>query len=212
MKFNRMTKRTLPYYLFTLSVFLICAFAGAGVASSRDPSAVDMDEQVKQWAGSCNREIVSLFESYIDSGSLTLRQLFDTFYIPIPHTNPPKYRTQYDRIVEKPLQKILDRYRARHKNLIYVMAVDAYGYLPAYHSEFSGSFTSNQLEDYKNNKKKRILNDRIGRAAAGNKKTVLIQQIPPVNGEAVFDLSTPIFINHRHWGAVRFGYHKGKNE
>lgn len=187
-------------------------FFNPGPVDSRDRAAVDTDQQVKQLADSCNREIVSLFESYVDAGSLTYRQLFDTFYIPIPDTNPPKYRTQYDRVIEKPLQKILDTYLKKHETLIYVMAVDAYGYLPAYHAKYSGAFTDNRQQAYEHNKQKRILNDRVGRAAASSKEAFLVQPVVSGAKKNTFDLSVPIFINTRHWGAVRFGYHKNKDE
>ena len=164
------------------------------------------DLEVKGLAQSCSREVADLFNTYLDSGALTLPQLFDTFYIPIPDTDPPKYHTQYDKIVEKSLQTILDQYLRYNKNIVYLIAVDTYGYLPAYNSRYSHSFTGNREDDRKNNRAKRILNDHTGLAASKNKNPYLLQQTALDTGEKIFDLSVPLMIRNRHWGAVRIGY------
>jgi methyl-accepting chemotaxis protein len=57
-----------------------------------------------------------------------------------------------------------------------------------------------------NNRTKRIFNDRTGLAAAQNTAPFLIQKYQRDTGETMADLSVPIFIDGRHWGAVRIGY------
>ncbi len=161
---------------------------------------------IKEWAQDCNQKTISLFEGYLNSGSLTLAQLFDTFYVPIPDTEPPKYGTQYDKIIKASLQTILDNCLNKDKRIVYVMVVDAYGYLPAYNSKFSPSHTSNGEDTFKNDKVKRILNDRIGIAASKNKNPYLIQRYLLDTGETITDFSSPLFIGNHHWGAVRIGY------
>ncbi len=174
--------------------------------SAQDGTLDEFDMEMNGLAQSCSQEITDLFNTYLDSGALTLIQLFDTFYIPIPDTDPPKYHTQYDKILEEPLQTILDQYLSYHNNIIYVIAVDTYGYLPAYNSRYSHSFTGNMEEDIKNNRAKRILNDHTGLAASKNKNAYLIQQTVLETGEKLNDLSVPLMLKGQHWGAVRIGY------
>ncbi len=192
--------------LYITGILFISLIFSINTISAQGYVLDEFDLEIKEHAQSCSQEITSLFETYLNSGSLTPAQLFDTFYIPIPDTEPPKYSTQYDKIVEKSLQAILDKYLGKNKRIVYVMAVDAYGYLPAQNSKYSYSHTGNQEDDLKNNKAKRILNDRIGLSASKNKTEHLVQPYHWDNGEKIKDFSIPLIIKNRHWGAVRIGY------
>ena len=46
------------------------------------------DLQVKSMAEDCKDEVQKELEKLISSNRLSLAQMFDTFYIPIPNTNP----------------------------------------------------------------------------------------------------------------------------
>ena len=197
------------FFLFGICVFtalLASVISYAPPVSADSTALTDFDNKVNELALSCSQEVLSLFNTYLASGTLTLPQLFDTFYIPVPGTDPPEYHTQYDKIVEEPLQTIIDRYLSYHKNIIYVIAVDAYGYLPAYNSKYSHSFTGNRGEDFKNNRAKRILNDHIGLSASRNQTPSILQKAVLDTGEIIKDFSVPLFVKDRHWGAVRIGY------
>jgi methyl-accepting chemotaxis protein len=60
----------------------------------------------------------------------------------------------------------------------------------------------------KNNRTKRLFNDRTGLAAARNQEEYLLQRYERDTGESVYDLSLPIFIKEKHWGAIRIGFTK----
>ncbi len=49
-------------------------------------------------------------------------------------------------------------------------------------------------------------NDKVGLAAAHNEKEVLVQVYNRDTGERIWDISAPIYIQGRHWGAFRIGY------
>ncbi|MCP4720571.1 MAG: chemotaxis protein [Desulfobacteraceae bacterium] len=202
---------TMKHILYVAAIFVAILAFNINNLSAQDQILDEFDLEIQEWTQSCNQEIISLFENYLNSGALTLAQLFDTFYIPIPGTEPPKYSTQYDKILEKSLQTILDSYLNKDKAIVYVMAVDKYGYLPAYNSKFSSSLTGRKEEEFKNNKIKRILNDRIGLAASKNTNSYLIQLHLLDSGEEIMDFSIPLIVENRHWGAVRIGYMKYNN-
>ncbi|NOY13130.1 MAG: chemotaxis protein [Deltaproteobacteria bacterium] len=164
------------------------------------------DQQVKQWAMECRQQVVEQFELLLTSGRLSVPQLFDTFYIPIPGTDPQKFRTQYDNLSDGVVQPIIDKFLKRDKRLVFVVIVDRNGYLPTHNSRFSRPLTGNSAVDAKANRTKRIFNDRTGLAAARNQKPFLLQRYSRDTGEVMSDLSVPIFIQNRHWGAVRIGY------
>ena len=164
------------------------------------------DQQVRQWALDCRAEVISQFELLLTSGRLSVPQLFDTFYIPIPGTEPQKFRTQYDNLSDGVVQPIIDKLLKRDKRLVFVVIVDRNGYLPTHNSRFSRPLTGNPTEDAKGNRTKRIFNDRTGLAAARNQQPFLLQRYSRDTGEEMGDLSVPIIIQNRHWGAVRIGY------
>lgn len=188
--------------LFLLLIFL-CVLMPASVHADELDA---FDQKVKGWAGSCSDEIVAQFELLLRSGKLSVPQLFDTFYIPIPGTSPQKFHTQYDRMVDGVLRPILDKYLELDPRLVFVVAVDVNGYLPAHNSRYSQPLTGVGDTDTKWNRTKRIFNDRTGLAAAHNQEPYLLQRYSRDTGEIMSDFSVPIRVQNRHWGALRIGY------
>ena len=164
------------------------------------------DLQVKDWAEECRSEIIQQFELLLTSGRLIMPQLFDTFYIPISGTDPQKFHTQYDEVVDAVVQPIIDKYLKLDERLVFVVLVDRKGYLPTHNSKYSRPLTGDKDTDAKWNRTKRIFNDRTGLTAAKNTKPLLLQRYSRDTGEEMTDLSIPIMIQNRHWGAVRIGY------
>ncbi|TYP00160.1 hypothetical protein EDC39_101321 [Geothermobacter ehrlichii] len=166
------------------------------------------DQKALRDARECSAQIIDQFELLLTSGQLTMAQLFDTFYIPIPNTNPQKFHTQYDQKLDGILRPILDDCLAREKRYIFVVAVDRNGYLPTHNAKYSQPLTGDPDVDTRRNRTKRIFNDRTGLAAARNIKPYLVQHYSRDTGETMADLSVPIFVRGRHWGALRIGYKK----
>ncbi len=164
------------------------------------------DDQVRRWAIECRTDVVDQFNLLLTSGQLSVPQLFDTFYIPIPETDPQKFRTQYDNLSDGVVRPIIDRVLGYDQRLVFVVIVDVNGYLPTHNSRYSRPLTDNTDENTKWNRTKRMFNDRTGLAAARNKKPYLLQRYSRDTGEVMSDLSVPIIIQNRHWGAVRIGY------
>ena len=163
-------------------------------------------EKVRQWAVECRSEVSAQFNLLLTSGQLSVPQLFDTFYIPIPNTNPQKYRTQYDTLSDGVIRPIIDKYQKMDKRLRAVYIVDSNGYVPTHNSSFSRPLTGDADIDLKANRTKRLFNDRTGLAAARNKTPYLLQSYNTDAGRSMNDLSVPITIQGRHWGAVRIVY------
>ncbi len=172
-------------------------------------SAVELnafDQKVKNWAESCRDEISQQLELLVSSGQLSTAQLFDTFYIPIPNTAPQKFHTQYDKLTDGVLRPIIDKYLELDPRLVFVVPVDVNGYLPTHNSRYSRPLTGVGDTDTKWNRTKRIFNDRTGLAAAHNAAPFLLQRYSRDTGEVMSDLSVPIVVQKRRWGALRIGY------
>jgi methyl-accepting chemotaxis protein len=183
-------------------LFLLATLALPAAAEDLKP----FDVTIKGLADHCAAEVADQFELLLTSGRLTTGQLFDTFYIPVPNTEPQKYHTQYDQITDAILQPILDKYLGFSERIVFVVAVDRNGYLPTHNSRYSQPLTGDRDVDTKRNRTKRMFNDRTGLAAARNTGPYLLQRYSRDTGESMSDFSVPIFIHGRHWGALRIGY------
>jgi len=65
---------------------------------------------------------------------------------------------------------------------------------------------SNAAVDLVNNRTKRIFNDRVGLLAARSTAPFLVQRYQRDTGEDLVDLSVPLYVRGKHWGAVRVSY------
>lgn len=199
------TPRSLITHLLVLILFFFTSFLNTTFAADE---LNETERQMLNIADECRKEIVAEFESILATNTLSFNQLFDTFYIPIPNTDPQKYSTQYDKITDQRLRIIFDKYLASDERLLFVVATDKNGYVPTHNSKYSKPLTDDSDYNVKNNRTKRIFNDRTGLAAARNVEPYLMQKYQRDTGNNSYDLSMPIFIKNKHWGAVRIGFNQ----
>lgn len=190
------------FYRQVLPILILFLLPNQLTAESLD----QFDNQVIVWAEECRDEVVTQFDLLLTAGQLNMPQLFDTFYIPIANTDPQKFRTQYDMLSDGVVQPIIDKILLKNARLVFVVIVDRNGYLPTHNSRYTKPLTGNLDVDAKGNRTKRIFNDRTGLAAARNQEPYLLQRYNRDTGEIMSDLSIPIVLQNRHWGAVRIGY------
>ena len=156
-----------------------------------------------------------VLEEAIRSGALTEEQVFDTDYKPIT-TGPlagaaiPKYHTAYDEYLDQRIQGIEDTLVNEDSMVAFAVLVDRNGYLPTHNSNYSKPLTGDAEQDKVGNRTKRIFKDETGLKAAqydgsdGNK--VLRQIYKRDTGETMWDISAPVYVQGKHWGAFRIGF------
>jgi methyl-accepting chemotaxis protein len=132
--------------------------------------------------------------------------VFDQNYQKIEGSNPPRYRTGYDELVENELRGIYDGVLKNLSGCIYALAVDTQGYAPAHNSVFSQAPNGQYEHDLARSRHKRIFDDPVGKKLAINTTPFLFQSYLRDTGEVVNDLSMPVIVNGKHWGAVRVGF------
>ncbi|MGB8931039.1 MAG: hypothetical protein WCC48_07310 [Anaeromyxobacteraceae bacterium] len=152
------------------------------------------------------RRCTDALQGWISKKEVSVDRLFGFLYYPRPDTDPPKFTTDYDKLSDRDIQAIEEDILARAPTIIYTVLVDKNGYLPTHNQRYSQPLTGNKASDLVNNRTKRIFNDRTGLAAAQSTAPFLIQKYQRDTGETMADLSVPIFIDGKHWGAVRIGY------
>ncbi len=83
---------------------------------------------------------------------------------------------------------------------------DEGGYAPTHNSFYSKKPTGDARVDLLHSRDKRIFNDPAGLKSASNTLPFLLQTYVRDTGEVLSEISLPVFINNRHWGALRLGF------
>jgi methyl-accepting chemotaxis protein len=146
-----------------------------------------------------------IIEEQLANGRLSLEDVFDTSYVPIPNTDPQKYHTKYDTLFDKLILEIQDEY-LKDEQVVFAVLVDRNGYLPTHNSKYSLPLTGDKEKDKVGNRTKRLFNDPVGLAAAKNDKELFKQVYARDTGEKMWDISVPVFVKGKHWGGFRIGF------
>ncbi|RKP51802.1 methyl-accepting chemotaxis protein [Pararobbsia silviterrae] len=155
-------------------------------------------------------KIGKLFEAALERGDITLAELFDEQYQPLPGTNPPQHMTRFTAFTDRVLPAIQEPLLSFDPRVAFCAAIDRHGYLPTHNRKFSEPQRDDPVWNAANCRNRRIFNDRTGSAAGANTKRFLLQTYRRDMGGGEFvlmkDASAPITVNGRHWGGLRIGY------
>jgi HAMP domain-containing protein len=149
----------------------------------------------------------SMLEDAIDNGYLTVDEVFDRTYEPIKGYDfggPAKYHTKYDFYTDRVVLKFQDRF-LESQDFIYAVGSDANGYVPTHNTPFQRPLSGDPAQDRAWNRTKRIFNDPVELAAAGNREPSLVQRYQTDDGPMMWDVSSPIVVKGKHWGGFRVG-------
>jgi methyl-accepting chemotaxis protein len=145
-------------------------------------------------------------EACVDRKEFSLEELFDRNYVPIPNTDPVKYRTRYDQVADRILPGVQEPILDRNREVTYAIACDTGGYVPTHNRRFSQPLTGDKAKDFVGNRTKRIFGDPVGRQCGSHELPFLLQTYRRDTGEIMHDISAPIVVKGRHWGGFRIGY------
>ena len=155
-------------------------------------------------------EVASLFEQAVKSGAMSMADLFDEAYQPIPNTDPQQHMTRFTRHTDRLLPPIQEAMLEFDPRVTFCAAVDRNGYLPTHNHIFSQPQGPDPVWNAGNCRNRRIFNDRTGLSAGRNTKPFLLQTYRRDMGGGNFtlmkDLSAPIIVSGRHWGGLRIGF------
>jgi methyl-accepting chemotaxis protein len=188
--------------LLGLSEGLIEMIADSGVETSDAPLIRVVMETAKR--------IALAFETALDRGDITMNQLMDERYREIPGTNPQQYLTDYVAFTDRILPPIQNPIQKSDPRIVFCVAWARSGYLPTHNPNYSLPQGPDPVWNNANCRNRRIFNDRNVQKIAANTKPFLLQTYRRDMGGGQFvlmkDLSSPIFIRGRHWGAFRMGF------
>ena len=169
----------------------------------------DNTEFIDHAINTANR-ISTLFEDAITQRKLSLDDLFDNAYVPIPGTDPLQHRTRFLDLLDDVLPGIQEPLLASDKRMVFCAAVDRNGYLPVHNKIYSqpqrpGEVVWNTV----NSRNRRIFDDRAGLSAGRVVRPYLIQNYPRQMGDRIdmmWEIAAPIRVFGKQWGGFRMAY------
>jgi methyl-accepting chemotaxis protein len=182
---------------------LIGLIAESGVQTTDAPLIRTAVETAKQ--------ISSVFEAAIDRGEITLADLMDESYREIPGTNPKQYMTRYVEFTDRVLPAIQDPIQGSDPRIVFCVAWARGGYLPTHNPNYRKPQGPDPVWNNAHCRNRRLFEDRaVKKVAAASNQPFLLQTYRRDMGGGQFvlmkDLSAPIFVKGRHWGAFRIGF------
>jgi len=188
--------------LLDLSENLIELIADSGVETSDAPLIRVVIDTAKQ--------ISAAFETAIGRGDIRLDQLMDENYREIPGTDPKQYMTSYVEFTDRILPPIQDPIQKTDPRIVFCVAWAKGGYLPTHNPNYRLPQGPDPVWNNANCRNRRLFNDRAVKKVAANRKPFLLQTYRRDMGGGNFvlmkDLSSPIIVSGRHWGAFRMGF------
>ena len=149
-------------------------------------------------------------EQAVASGRISLADLFDEKYQPVPGSNPAQVTTRFVALTDELFPPVQEELLAFDPKVVFCAAVDRNGYLPTHNLKFSQPQGADPVWNAANARNRRIFNDRTGVAAGRNQRRFLLQTYrrDMGGGQRVImkDLSAPIVVQGRHWGGLRLAY------
>jgi len=169
----------------------------------------DNTEFIDRAINTANR-ISTLLEDAITQRKISLGELFDNNYVPIPGTDPLQHSTRFLGLLEGVLPDIQEPLLASDKRMVFCAAVDRNGYLPVHNKIYSqpqrpGEVTWNTA----NCRNRRIFDDRAGLSAGRVVRPYLIQNYPRQMGDHIdmmWEIGAPIRVFGKQWGGFRTAY------
>src|SRR6476661_3845721 len=191
--------------LLEVSEGLIAMIADSGIETSDAPLIRVVVETA--------RRISQTFEAAIERGEIRLEQLMDEKYREIPGTDPKQYMTDYVEFTDRVLPAIQDPIQKSDKRIVFCVAWAKGGYLPTHNPNYHQPQGKDPVWNNANCRNRRLFSDRAVKKVAANTKPFLLQTYRRDMGGGQFvlmkDLSSPIVIRGKHWGAFRMGFGQG---
>jgi len=188
--------------LLEVSEGLIAMIADSGVETSDAPLIRVVVETA--------RRISQTFEAAIERGEITLEHLMDEKYREIPGTDPKQYTTDYVEFTDRVLPAIQDPIQKSDPRIVFCVAWAKGGYLPTHNPNYRLPQGKDPIWNNANCRNRRLFTDRAVKKVAANTKPFLLQTYRRDMGGGQFvlmkDLSSPIVIRGKHWGAFRMGF------
>ncbi|MGL5115298.1 MAG: methyl-accepting chemotaxis protein [Beijerinckiaceae bacterium] len=156
------------------------------------------------------REVMAVFEAGVANGEIDIDRLFSTRYDPIPRTEPRQFSCDALTFYDKVLPAIVARMNAADDQLRYATVNDRNGYVPVHDVRQSKPQRwGDTIHNERFSRDRRLKLDDDTLEIVRSEAPHLIRRYRRELGdsfEMVKDVSAPIIVRGRHWGAFRTGW------
>ena len=156
------------------------------------------------------KQIGAAIDAAVARGEISLADLFDDEYQPIPNTDPQQVTTRFTAFTDRLLPPIQEPILAFDAKVVFCAAVDRNGYLPTHNKKYSKPQGADPVWNNANCRNRRIFDDPVGLTDARNTNEHLFQAYLRDMGGGQWvhmkNVSAPIWVKGKHWGAFRIGY------
>jgi methyl-accepting chemotaxis protein len=167
------------------------------------------EERFRARLAQARDEVERAIANGIAAGKISADTLFDFHYEPIAGTTPQQVRTKSLPFLEQILPQIQEEVLKFDGKIVFCVTVDLNGYLPVHNSAFSKPQGSDPIWNFANCRNRRIYDGKTGLAAARNEQGFLTQvyfrEMGGGKTHVLRDISAPVRIEGRLWGALRLG-------
>ncbi len=155
-------------------------------------------------------KISNRLEKAVAKGEISLNDLFDRDYRPIPGSNPEQFSTRYNKLFDaiipefaEPAFKIGDR-------IVGCCTSDVNGYIGTHNNKYSHPQSDDPDWNRANCRNRTKFEDRVALKASRSTAPFILQVYRRDMGGGTYtlikDASAPIMVNGRHWGCLRLLY------
>ncbi|MDR3437421.1 methyl-accepting chemotaxis protein [Telmatospirillum sp.] len=154
--------------------------------------------------------VSAIFERAVNDGTLSMADLFDEDYQPMPGTDPVQYHTRFVDFTDRVLPAIQEPIAASDPRISGACAVDRNGYLGTHLRRFAEQQGSDPAWNASHCRQRRLIKDATGQAAVKADQHYLLQtylrDLGANNMPMLKDLNVPIWVHGRRWGVFRVVY------
>jgi methyl-accepting chemotaxis protein len=197
-----------------------------GAAMKRSETFLDVSERLIELVSECHIEtedtpyihaaiaaagqIAGLLEDALRNGTISLVNLFDESYKPIPRTNPAQHTAAFCELADRLFPAVQEPMLELSPKVVFCIAVDRNGYVATHNRKYNNPQRADLVWDTANSRYRRIFNDRTGLGSARNQRPFLLQTYRRDMGGGNFvvmkEVAAPITVNGRHWGGLRLAF------
>ncbi|GAB3126750.1 methyl-accepting chemotaxis protein [Novispirillum itersonii] len=175
---------------------------------SRD---IDVAEtQVVRTMQAAAARITAAINAGLEKGRLTLSDLFDEQYQPVPGSNPQQVMTRFTAFMDEVLPPVQEALLESDPRIAFCATVDRNGYLPTHNRKYSHPQGPDPVWNTANCRNRRIFNDPVGLHSARSTAPFTLKTYRRDMGGGTYvmlkEVAVPLTLGGRHWGAFRMCY------
>lgn len=155
-------------------------------------------------------EVVALTENALRMGTLTMSQLMDRNYRPVPGSNPERYRTSLSDWADQNWRAILDQICGFDARVMASVCSAADGFLPTHISKFSQTPTGDLAHDTQYCRNGRLIFSGCDKDAKVSEEpffmAVYRHEMDGSRYEVIRNVYVPLIFDGRRWGDLEIAY------